>query len=220
MSNYSQPVDLYCERLNASFWAEPVNALTNISFIIAGILILLFLRRHKLKSREINILAVMSIIVGLGSFTFHTIATKGAAFADTIPIALFITFALFVIFVRAFMVKPPLAVLYVILFAIANAIILKIFGIKWLNGSIMYVPTFIILIIIGLISARKKPLFSRYILISAAIFFISIIFRSIDNKVCNYFPLGTHFMWHILNGVTMYYAMYALIKLNKNNLNE
>ena len=29
-------IDLYCERLDSSFWAEPINALTNVAFIIAA----------------------------------------------------------------------------------------------------------------------------------------------------------------------------------------
>lgn len=30
------PVDIYCERLGPSFWAEPFNAVTNASFLIAA----------------------------------------------------------------------------------------------------------------------------------------------------------------------------------------
>lgn len=29
-------LDLYCERCSPDFWAEPVNALTNISFLVAA----------------------------------------------------------------------------------------------------------------------------------------------------------------------------------------
>ena len=36
---WSDPIDLYCERLGPSFWAERVNALTNIAFILALILV-------------------------------------------------------------------------------------------------------------------------------------------------------------------------------------
>ena len=33
---WSESIDLYCERTDPSFWAEPVNALTNIAFLIAA----------------------------------------------------------------------------------------------------------------------------------------------------------------------------------------
>ncbi len=31
-------IDLYCERTDPGFWAEPLNALSNIVFFIAGFL--------------------------------------------------------------------------------------------------------------------------------------------------------------------------------------
>jgi len=37
--DWSAPIDLYCERTDASFWAEPANALTNAAFLIAAALI-------------------------------------------------------------------------------------------------------------------------------------------------------------------------------------
>ena len=33
--DWSTPVDLYCERLGPSFWAEPVNAFSNAAFLIS-----------------------------------------------------------------------------------------------------------------------------------------------------------------------------------------
>ena len=54
----------YCERTGAGFWAEPVNAMTNLAFLVAA--------------------------VGVGSFLWHTFATPWAEWADVIPIGLFI----------------------------------------------------------------------------------------------------------------------------------
>ncbi len=33
-------IDLYCERLGPGLWAEPLNAVTNLAFILAGILLI------------------------------------------------------------------------------------------------------------------------------------------------------------------------------------
>ena len=30
------PIDAYCERLSAAYWAEPVNAVTNLAFLLAA----------------------------------------------------------------------------------------------------------------------------------------------------------------------------------------
>jgi hypothetical protein len=48
-------------------------------------------------------------------------------------------------------------------------------------------------------------------LAGTGIFVISLVLRSIDKAVCPYIPTGTHFGWHILNGIVLYLSMRALI---------
>ena len=36
--DWSQPIDLYCERTDAAFWSEPANAISNAAFLIADML--------------------------------------------------------------------------------------------------------------------------------------------------------------------------------------
>ncbi|MHA1489208.1 MAG: hypothetical protein ACTSRI_06100 [Promethearchaeota archaeon] len=33
----SENIDIYCERIGIEFWAEPLNAISNIAFIFAAI---------------------------------------------------------------------------------------------------------------------------------------------------------------------------------------
>lgn len=82
-------VDLYCERLSAEFWAEPINALTNIAFIIAAWGIWQMSRRSSALSPGIWMLIVTGIAIGGGSFTFHTVATNWARVPDIVPILVF-----------------------------------------------------------------------------------------------------------------------------------
>jgi hypothetical protein len=46
---------------------------------------------------------------------------------------------------------------------------------------------------------------------AAGVFFISLISRTIDNGICPYFNIGTHFLWHIFNSVVLYLSMKALL---------
>jgi hypothetical protein len=32
---------------------------------------------------------------------------------------------------------------------------------------------------------------------------VSLTFRAVDGPLCEVLPMGTHFMWHILNGVML-----------------
>src|SRR5258707_12550767 len=88
--NGSMPIDLYCERTDASLWAEPANALTNAAFLIAAAAAFLLWRRAGGRDWPALALIVVVVAVGLGSFTFHTVATRGAMLADVTPIAIFI----------------------------------------------------------------------------------------------------------------------------------
>src|SRR6516164_3088695 len=88
--DWSTPVSQYCERTDASFWAEPLNAATNAAFLIAAAAAFLMWRRVGGRDRPALALIIVAVAVGLGSFIFHTVATRGAALADVIPIAIFI----------------------------------------------------------------------------------------------------------------------------------
>ncbi|MEL7215701.1 MAG: hypothetical protein AAGJ96_07195, partial [Pseudomonadota bacterium] len=50
---------------------------------------------------------------------------------------------------------------------------------------------------------RKHPATAQGLLIGVAILSLSLTFRTVDEAVCNALPLGTHFMWHILNGAML-----------------
>jgi hypothetical protein len=48
--------------------------------------------------------------------------------------------------------------------------------------------------------------------IGAAILVISLVFRSADAALCPAFPLGTHFLWHILNAVMLGWMIVVMVR--------
>ncbi|MDJ0930310.1 MAG: hypothetical protein QNJ43_05065 [Breoghania sp.] len=42
-------------------------------------------------------------------------------------------------------------------------------------------------------------------------FSLSLSFRMMDHAVCKWFPIGTHFMWHVLNAVVIYMLLRVLV---------
>src|SRR3979411_2505706 len=87
---WSEPLSLYCERTDASFWAEPVNALTNLAFLVAAAAAYLAWRRSTARDPFALALIGVTVAIGLGSFAFHTLATRGAVLLDVIRIAIFV----------------------------------------------------------------------------------------------------------------------------------
>ncbi|PWT93645.1 MAG: hypothetical protein C5B56_00365, partial [Proteobacteria bacterium] len=47
--------------------------------------------------------------------------------------------------------------------------------------------------------------------LAAGLFCVSLVFRTIDRTICGAFPLGTHFVWHMLNAVVLFVLLRAAI---------
>ena len=219
------PADLYCERLGAEFWAEPLNALSNIIFIFASLWAWRTATKLGRLDGTIISLCILSAGIGIGSFLFHTYANLWSSFADVIPIWSFV--ALYVVIsVIKITGKSPLRV-----GGIALGIMAIIIGIVWiissgsatqveastdpLNGSAQYAPALIALWFFAFITYRRNYSIKPWIISAALVFTLSLVARTLDLHLCNTFPIGTHFMWHILNGIMVALLLQGILRENR-----
>jgi hypothetical protein len=210
---WSTPIDLYCERTDASFWAEPANALTNAAFLVAALAALALWRRcARPGAPDWPALALIVVVgaVGAGSFTFHTVATSGAVLADVIPIAAFIYGYLLLALRRFLHLCAAIAVAIVVAYAAAAVELVQLVPAGALNGSVGYVPALVALIAMAWMT-RAMGSIPRDLAGAATIFTLSLALRAIDAAVCDTIPLGTHFLWHILNAVVLYMLLRTAI---------
>jgi hypothetical protein len=49
-------------------------------------------------------------------------------------------------------------------------------------------------------------------MLGAALLAVSIFFRTIDAAACPAFPIGTHFLWHLLNGAILGWMILVLVR--------
>ena len=80
--SWFDPLRNYCERTADTFWAEPINATTNLAFIIAAYMLLRVYKQQKLQDRSLLTLIALVAIIGAGSFLFHTFANGLTLLAD------------------------------------------------------------------------------------------------------------------------------------------
>lgn len=206
--DWSRPVDLYCERTDPSFWAEPVNAITNASFLIAALAAFWQWRRDGGRDIPVLLLIVLTAVIGIGSFIFHTVATRGAALFDTVPIAVFIYGYLFFALRRFFGLSLLLSLILLVAFIAFSYAEAAIVPRGTLNGSHAYLPALAATFVVGFLAKRPaKP----FILAAGVTIAVSLIFRSVDIVVCDALPLGTHFLWHSLNGLGLYLLLRAAL---------
>ncbi|MEO9827289.1 MAG: ceramidase domain-containing protein [Paracoccaceae bacterium] len=207
--DWSQTIDAYCERTDPSFWSEPINALTNLAFVIAA---LIMWQRTFGAGR---VLAVILLAIGIGSGLFHTVATAWAAAADTAPI---IAFALLYIYLanRDFHGWPIwLSALGAAAYIPLTAALTPLFAaIPFIGISSFYWPLPLLIFTYAIWLRRNREL-SRNLAIGAAILCLSLTFRSLDKQLCMQIPFGTHFLWHILNAIMLAWMIETWTRFNR-----
>lgn len=204
-------LDAYCERAgDPTFWAEPLNAVTNLSFIFFAILAIRILKPLSFKSHaDIWGLVISMIAIGVGSALWHTYAVTWAVLADTIPIYIFINIYIFSLFIRIFKLRWWKAGLIWLAYQSVGAWFSMNLSHDTLNGTIMYAPTYGLLVIALIWLSKRGHEATSLMRKIVVVFTISLVFRTLDLELCDIIPVGTHFMWHILNG----WVLYSLIKL-------
>lgn len=200
-----EAIDNYCERTGPELWSEPLNALTNLAFIAAGIWGLVLARRHG-TGRFAQVLAWMAILVGLGSGLFHTWANGLTKWGDIVPIALFVfAYTLFALRRYLGLGRGTTAIAFVAFYAVAGLVTWMVP--QWLvvatNGSTGYLPALLALVALGGWIAWSGHPAGRYMVAGGAIFVVAVACRIVDMRVCAALPVGTHFLWHTLNGLLL-----------------
>ena len=202
-------IDLYCERLDSSFWAEPINALTNIAFIVAAWIVWNHGHHQSRLSYPIWLLIGLMSSIGIGSFLFHTYATKLTMVLDILPILLF-QFVFMWVYSRRIIQMPTIYAAGLLVTYMFFAVLGGQFP-HLLNGSLSYLPAIFLLLGFGLYHLIQKKHEKYILLIALAVFLMALVFRTIDTMICPYFPVGTHFMWHLINGFLVYLSARALM---------
>lgn len=234
----------YCERgLSPSFWAEPLNALTNGGFILAALVGAAMIAKRPSHERSFwQIFFVLNFIaIAIGSFLFHIVPNVNTALADTGPIGVFmLTYLIFALrrLAGATWLITSLAIAAFI-GVIAMAFKMQCWDgqmgfsldvppgaeAKCLNGSLGYGPALVAMwLIAAWLGIRRRP--AAFLIFGAALtFLVSLTFRSLDQRLCADWVvlghrMGTHFIWHLLNSLTLFLLLVAAIKYARHGEQE
>lgn len=190
-------VDAYCERLGPGYWAEPVNALTNAAFVLAAMLVWPYARGLG------RAMCVLLAVIGVGSWLFHTHANRLTGVMDTTPILAFILLYVFAASRDLLGLRGWMAGLAVLGFFPFSALLVPVFRDLGMGSSSGYAPVPVLILIYAALLWRRRPGVARGLAVGAGILCLSLAARMADMPICGRFPLGTHFLWHILNAVML-----------------
>lgn len=205
-------VGCYCERgADPAFWAEPLNALSNLAFIVAALMAYTDLRASALERGRGVLMALILwlMVIGVGSFLFHSFATRWAGTADVVPIGVFV-FAYVVLACRWLL---GLAIWAAV--AIAALVTVATFVLpSGLNGSTLYLPALAMMAVTAGLLWRRGHIAWVWIGSAAGVFLVSLTLRTLDRSAlfCGEHAIGSHWAWHLLNAVTLYLLLRGAIE--------
>jgi hypothetical protein len=206
-------VDSYCERVAPGFWGEPLNSASNLAFLAAAVLSWWLIRRG--APRKVRLLPVLIALIFIGSATFHTTATPWGAALDSGFIGVFLLYYI-ALWANLFWNLPwSRAWLAAPIFLAFIALVTLLAGLVNFRGPGMYLAALLGLVTLAVLLARSPdpdlrgfwPNFAA----PAAVFAVSLTFRTLDGPLCDALPIGTHFVWHLLNALTLYLVTHAAV---------
>lgn len=211
--DWFQPIDNYCERIDVSFWSEPMNAVSNAAFLIAALAAAHRATRPGASTDwPVLSFAIVVFLIGIGSFLFHTFANRWSAQMDALPIQAFMFGYFFLAMRRFFALHALWGAILTALFFGTSIMVIDTVPRDFLNGGVEYVVGLMAILVVGVILAAQNKPSASLILLAGVTFIVSFTFRSVDMIVCDALPIGTHYFWHLLNALTLWLLLAAALK--------
>ena len=225
--SWSEQIFRYCERgSDPQLWAEPLNAVSNLAFVIGAGRVLREIRARRRRGVGGRLhaeagLAVLVAVIGIGSFLFHTFATRWAMIADVAPIGVFmiayLAYALRILLRLGWPATAGGLAVFVVALKVMGEVqcarnglmgIAEVSRGPCLNGTLGYLPALIAMAGVGIALWVEGHAAARLLLLAAVLFLGSMAMRTIDLEICPSTRLagraiGTHFLWHLANAVTL-----------------
>jgi len=201
-------LDFYCERLGPGLFAEPFNAASNLAFLIAAYV--LWSRKERLPRAAALLLPLLVALVGVGSFAFHSFATVWAHWLDLLFIELFIYcfMALYLRHIHGLRWGFVLPLLFA--YGVFEWALTGLFAPGSFNGSYRYLPALMGVAAMSAAAFGVAPRAAKRLAAAACVFIVAVLFRTADLAICEAWPFGTHFVWHALNALVLYFCVSAL----------
>lgn len=211
-------LDGYCERAGEpGLWSEPLNAVTNLFFILAAVLAAraLWRRTGQGNRTDLWLLAVLLFAIGVGSGLWHLFASQHTMLMDVIPIGLFIYVYLASALGRLFGLRTRWVALWWLVYFGISLLAQKYLPPDLFNGTVMYLPTYGLMAVMAAALWGKNRASAVVFLQVLMVWTLSLAARTFDMALCPHWPLGTHFLWHMLNAWVLWRLLMLLIAPDK-----
>jgi hypothetical protein len=200
----------YCERLGPGPFAEPLNALSNLAFVIVAVLAAGRMREFANLSLATRLLPWSLGVVAVGSALYHTYRGPGTYILDVVPLTAFIAGSVILV-LRKVLGGTSKAIGVGAAFVLLQLLLLIFIPRHFLNGSAPYLVAILFIPLIMAWIASRYGSLAWNIIPVAVLFALAFVFRTVDGIVCPWLPVGTHFLWHITAAAAAYYVIRLVV---------
>ena len=207
----------YCETLSAlnatslTYPIEPANAVSNGVIVLFGLASMYMVAKRTPRAYDLYVVSALLIACGIGSGIWHGFRDGTALFWE-VRAGLFFLLGLAVCW--AWRLWPPVvAVAFVVAFVFTfeySREYLSFAGQRWVAAAPAVVLFGSILAAQTVMRSKKAALLG---LAAMGLSLTALAFRTYDMTICESFPMGTHWLWHIFNSAGGFTAMLAIITL-------
>lgn len=227
----------YCERTSHYVFSEPANALSSLAVIIVAIIGLRAWYRKGGLDRLTLLLVAAVFLTGIGSAMFHTLRSPLTFFTEIVPVFIFILGCLAIIIMRLFGQGAVITLIHLVGFSAATLMVTLMLTPKAIGNGSWFIMPLIAQYILGATlvlrgrvgmyedrhlvgrAAKQSDLINfpqlkmGYALIQSGLLLaVALLARSYDSQLCEQFPLGLHFVWHLLVAGAIGTLLFACIK--------
>lgn len=188
----------YCGRFGPGLFDEPLNALTNLAFLLAALWAWRAWRAQGGGGSWPPILFALVASIGVGSFVFHSVPTPATLVGDFVPIQVFgLAFLAFVARTQLRLSRGATLGL-ALAFLAAWQLWIAATPRAALGGGIAYLPALAALAAAAWLVRRTGAALWRPMAGAAVALAAALAVRAWDLAVCPAFPWGLHWAWHLL----------------------
>lgn len=207
----------YCETLSAlsaqsvAFPIEPANTVSNGVIVLFGLASMYMVAKRTPRAYDLYIVSALLVACGIGSGIWHGMRDGTALFWE-VQAGLYFLLGVAICWSRRLW-SPTGSLIFVVAFVLAflySRQYLGAFQQRWvaiapavvLFGSILAAQT--------VMRSKKAALLG---LAAMGLSLTALAFRTYDMTICDSFPMGTHWLWHMFNSAGGFTAMLAIITL-------
>lgn len=196
--------------MGPEFWAEPWNTLSTGSFFISAILLVVLLRFTGHGDWRAYTLSFGVFSLGIASFLNHTLSVSWTMWIDIVCV-MFFQISLLTFYCRDVMMRNLRQVLIIDVVFISCSIGAIFIPYSVFQGAGSYLVTLTMFTWLGAWHYKHIHPGKNLMMMGTIAFAVGFLSRTIDDKVCEIFAPGSHFLWHICAAVFLYFVVRAYV---------